>query len=76
MVEERLDSLTPGYSLTVNTPLLRGVQISRTGGNEKSLRYTLRLLLRSLDHPDLEPLREEAVFRALREKVEAQTTEG
>ena len=76
MVEEKLESLAPGYRLAVNTPLLRAVQISDDGRNEKSHRYALRQLLHSLDHPELEALREEPGFRALRERVEAQTKEG
>lgn len=76
MVEEKLESLAPGYCLAVNTPLLRGIQMSHTAGNEKSLRYALRQLLRSLDHPELESLREEAGFRVLRERVEKFLEEG
>ena len=76
MTEEKLASLTPGYSLVVNTPLLRGLQISPALGDEKSRRYSLTQFLRSLDHPDMDPLREEPEFRSLREQVEAQLAEG
>ena len=76
MTEEKLASLTPGYSLVVNTPLLRGLQISPALGDEKSRRYSLTQFLHSLDHPDFELLREEPEFRSLREQVEAQLAEG
>ncbi len=79
MMEERLESLRPGYSLVVNTPLLRAIQIAPAdgaGGNEKSRRYSMAQLLRSLDHPDLAPLREEPRFQELRARVEALTGEG
>ncbi len=76
MVEEKLDSLAPGYSLVVNTPLLRGLQISPALGDEKSRRYSLTQFLHSLDHPDFVLLREEPEFRSLREQVEAQLAEG
>ena len=71
MADEKLASLEPGYSLAVNTPLFRGVAIAPGRGDKAGLRYHRALLLRSLDHPDLAPLREEAEFRALRERVEA-----
>ena len=74
MTEEKLDSLAPGYSLVVNTPLLRGIQIAPAGGdggNEKRLRFSMAQLLRSLDHPGLAPLREDPRFQTLRERVEA-----
>ena len=76
MTEEKLASLTPGYSLVVNTPLFRGLQISPAVGDEKGRRYGLTQFLHCLDHPDLEPLREEPEFRALRERVEAQLAES
>ena len=79
MAEERLESLRPGYSLVVNTPLLRGIQIAPAGGDggtEKRLRFSMAQLLRSLDHPGLAPLREEPKFQELRARVEAQMGEG
>lgn len=76
MVEEKLGSLVPGYTMGENTPLFNAIQIAPPSGDEKSRRYLLMLLLHSLDHPDFEPLREEPEFRALRERVEAQLGEG
>ena len=71
MVDEKLESLRPGYSMVVNTPLIRAVQIAPAGGDEKGLRYHRAMLLRSLDHPDLAPLREDPRFLALREHAES-----
>ena len=76
MVDEKLDSLLPGYAVAVNTPLGRGVQIAPARWDEKTLRYFRALLLRSLDHPDFAPLREEPEFQAIRARAEAITGEG
>ena len=76
MVDEKLDSLLPGYAVAVNTPLYRGVQIAPARWDEKTLRYLRALLLRSLDHPDFAPLREEPEFQAIRARAEAITGEG
>ncbi|MBR4692563.1 MAG: helix-turn-helix domain-containing protein [Oscillospiraceae bacterium] len=71
MVDEKLESLLPGYSMSVNTPLLRAVQLAPGSGNEKAFRYHRAMLLRALDHPDLAPLREEPDFRQLYARAEA-----
>ncbi len=68
--------LLPGYAVAVNTPLGRGVQIAPARWDEKTLRYFRALLLRSLDHPDFAPLREEPEFQAIRARAEAITGEG
>ena len=54
----------------------RAFYVGRVGGD--AVHPTLRraLLLRSLDHPDLAPLREDPKFQALRARVEAITEEG
>ncbi len=76
MVDEKLDSLLPGYAVAVNTPLYRGVQIAPARWDEKTLRYIRALLLRALDHPDFAPLRDDPEFRAIRERAEAVTGAG
>ena len=76
MVDEKLDSLLPGYAVAVNTPLGRGVQIAPARWDEKTLRYFHALLLHSLDHPDFAPLRDDPEFQAIRARAEAITGEG
>ena len=76
MVDEKLESLLPGYAVAVNTPLYRGVQIAPARWDEKTLRYFRALLLHSLDHPDLAPLRDDPEFQAIRARAEAITGEG
>ena len=76
MVDEKLDSLLPGYAVAVNTPLYRGVQIAPARWDEKALRYIRALLLHSLDHPDFAPLRDDPEFQAIRARAEAMTGEG
>lgn len=76
MVEEKLESLVPGYTMGANTPLFNAIQLAPPSGDEKNRRYLLTLLLRSLDHPDLAPLREEPQFQELRERMEVQLEEG
>ncbi len=76
MVDEKLDSLLPGYAVAVNTPLYRGVQFAPARWDEKTLRYFRAMLLHSLDHPDLAPLRDDPEFRALRARAEALTETG
>ena len=76
MVDEKLDSLLPGYAVAVNTPLGRGVQIAPARWDEKTLRYIRALLLHSLDHPDFAPLRDDPEFQAIRARAEAILGEG
>ena len=76
MVDEKLESLLPGYAVAVNTPLYRGVQIAPARWDEKTLRYFCALLLHSLDHPDFAPLRDDPKFQAIRARAEAITGEG
>ena len=76
MVDEKLESLLPGYAVAVNTPLYRGVQIAPARWDEKTLRYIRALLLHSLDHPDFAPLRDDPEFQAIRARAEAITGEG
>ena len=76
MVDEKLESLLPGYAVAVNTPLYRGVQIAPARWDEKTLRYIRALLLHSLDHPDFAPLRDDPKFQAIRARAEAITGEG
>ena len=76
MVDEKLESLLPGYAVAVNTPLYRGVQIAPARWDEKTLRYFRALLLRALDHPDFAPLRDDPKFQAIRARAEAIPGEG
>ena len=76
MVDEKLESLLPGYAVAVNTPLGRGVQIAPARWDEKTLRYIRALLLHSLDHPDFAPLRDDPEFQAIRARAEAILGEG
>ncbi len=76
MVDEKLESLLPGYAVAVNTPLYRGVQIAPARWDEKTLRYIRALLLHSLDHPDFAPLRDDPEFQAIRARAEAILGEG
>ena len=76
MVDEKLESLLPGYAVAVNTPLYRGVQIAPARWDEKTLRYIRALLLHSLDHPDFAPLRDDPEFQAIRARAEAIPGEG
>ena len=76
MVDEKLESLLPGYAVAVNTPLYRGVQIAPARWDEKTLRYFRALLLHSLDHPDFAPLRDDPEFQAIRARAEAILGEG
>ena len=76
MVEEKLGSLVPGYTMGANTPLFNAIQIAPARWDEKPRRYYRALLLRSLDHPDLAPLREDPEFQALRARAEAMTEAG
>ena len=76
MVEEKLGSLVPGYTMGANTPLFNAIQIAPARWDEKTFRYYRALLLRSLDHPDLAPLREEPEFQAIRERAEALAEAG
>ena len=76
MVDEKLESLLPGYAVAVNTPLYRGVQIAPARWDEKNLRYIRALLLHSLDHPDFAPLRDDPEFQAIRARAEAILGEG
>ena len=54
----------------------RAFYVGRVGGNAVNPALRRALWLRSLDHPDLAPLREEPQFQALRERAEAITEEG
>ncbi len=76
MVDEKLESLLPGYAVAMNTPLGRGVQIAPARWDEKTLRYIRALLLHSLDHPDFAPLRDDPEFQAIRARAEAILGEG
>ena len=76
MVEEKLGSLVPGYTMGANTPLFNAIQIAPARWDEKTLRYYRALLLRSLDHPDLAPLRDDPEFQAIRERAEALAEAG
>ncbi len=49
----------------------RAFYVGRVGGNAVNPGLRRALLLRSLDHPDLAPLREEPEFRELRARAEA-----
>ena len=53
----------------------RAFYVGRVGGNAVKPALRRALWLRSLDHPDLAPLREEPKFQALWERVEAITEE-
>lgn len=49
----------------------RAFFVGRVGGNRVNPALERACLLRALDHPDLEPLREEPEFRAIRARAEA-----